>query len=83
MSVTALPPDAVEASELARELARARGEKFDRVYNRMKLWWTRGAVDSWKRGDGRVLVSTSQIMRRFADLERIEYRPREGEEGED
>lgn len=58
-----LPPDLVEAPKLSDEL------EVD--YDKLKMWWTRGKVRGYKRGDGRVLLSRSEVKRVVEEQERI------------
>lgn len=56
MTVAAgLPPDLQEATILAEEL--------DINYGRLKMWWQLRKIRPYKRGNGRILLSRSEVER--------------------
>lgn len=60
---TELPMDLVEAPRLAAELGIN--------YKRLKMWWQERRVTPYKRGDGRILLSRSEVLQYKATLDRI------------
>lgn len=49
------PADLIEATDAAKE--------YSIPYTRIRSWWQRKKIVSYRRGDGRVLVSRADIER--------------------